>query len=236
MGDQFVAGLWQSRIIEELCWYKGNPTMKTKEWIAPTWSWASGNDAVHISLLTKFHGEHSSRRLEAELIEHNVKAKASGELEYASIKIRCRLLHAVFKPTGALMTPRQDDQHVLELTDEEGNILKFQSAYFTGTQVVCFHTDEVDTEIIDPQCGYIAVIQRCLHERDSETADNIEHFKNEEGERGINGDEEDERSESGAEGSEYSLDIRKKRLSRSAVRTNARQRWRRVRKNRPRPI
>ncbi|KAF2801061.1 HET-domain-containing protein, partial [Melanomma pulvis-pyrius CBS 109.77] len=93
-GDEFVAGLWRSRIIEELCWNTGHPTTKTTEWRAPTWSWASSNAAINFSLLTKFHGGHSSRHIEAELVELDVRTKASGQLEDASMKIKCKLLSA----------------------------------------------------------------------------------------------------------------------------------------------
>ncbi|EUC45293.1 hypothetical protein COCMIDRAFT_50353, partial [Bipolaris oryzae ATCC 44560] len=44
-GDELLAGLWRSRIIEELCWFKNlhsneTPSVEPTEWRAPTWSWA----------------------------------------------------------------------------------------------------------------------------------------------------------------------------------------------------
>ncbi|PVH96780.1 HET-domain-containing protein, partial [Periconia macrospinosa] len=59
-GDELIAGLWKSRMIEELCWFKRIyprqylPTQPI-EWRAPTWSWAACNDVIWISTLTKFH-------------------------------------------------------------------------------------------------------------------------------------------------------------------------------------
>ncbi|KAF2735609.1 HET-domain-containing protein, partial [Polyplosphaeria fusca] len=42
-GDELVAGLWRSRIAEELCWFKKRPATEPTKWRAPTWSWASTN-------------------------------------------------------------------------------------------------------------------------------------------------------------------------------------------------
>ncbi|KAF2728256.1 HET-domain-containing protein, partial [Polyplosphaeria fusca] len=49
--DEFVAGLWRSRIIEELCWLKvlrfgENTSLELGKWRAPTWSWASSNAEI----------------------------------------------------------------------------------------------------------------------------------------------------------------------------------------------
>ena len=123
-GDQFVAGLWRSRIIEELCWRIQNPTIGPREWRAPTWSWASSNAAIHISLLTTFHDIHSSRHIEAELIELDVRTKASGELEDASMKIKCKLLPAISTPAAALESLNNDLYKLLKLIDHDKDILE----------------------------------------------------------------------------------------------------------------
>ncbi|KAF2729243.1 HET-domain-containing protein, partial [Polyplosphaeria fusca] len=52
-GDKLIAGLWKSRIVEELCWFTVkrkfrtvNPPTGPEEWRAPTWSWASSYGKV----------------------------------------------------------------------------------------------------------------------------------------------------------------------------------------------
>jgi hypothetical protein len=41
-GDQYLAGLWRSRIEEQLCWYRCTSAPGVRPpWRAPTWSWAS---------------------------------------------------------------------------------------------------------------------------------------------------------------------------------------------------
>jgi hypothetical protein len=202
-GDQFVAGLWQSRIIEELCWTKDEPmdrpTVETTKWIAPTWSWASSKTAIFVSTLTKFHGRHPSLRIEAQLTKHDIEAKPSGELKEASIKIKCKLFHAIFTPTAALSPPGQNNQQLFELVDKEGNILKFHGRYRSGNEEVCVNMDEHMSEITSPQCGYIAIMQRCLHDEDTKMAGIIEDSESKEGKEDVNSDEGDEGSNS-AEG------------------------------------
>jgi hypothetical protein len=42
-GDQYLAGLWRGKILEQLCWTrtKAKPLVKRPPWRAPTWTWAS---------------------------------------------------------------------------------------------------------------------------------------------------------------------------------------------------
>jgi hypothetical protein len=44
-GDDYIAGLWRSQIIEGMCWQcveqQGTEHIRTKEYRAPSWSWAS---------------------------------------------------------------------------------------------------------------------------------------------------------------------------------------------------
>jgi hypothetical protein len=88
-GDKIVAGLWQSRIVEELCWLKdrgdlrNTPVVEPVVWRAPTWSWASSNAKIWASTLTKMHHDHATRCFDAQLVDLDVKSKASGELEHA---------------------------------------------------------------------------------------------------------------------------------------------------------
>ncbi|TGO12541.1 hypothetical protein BTUL_0086g00160 [Botrytis tulipae] len=48
-GDKYFAGLWQSRIREQMCWYIDGfitKTPKENTWRAPSWSWASVKHVV----------------------------------------------------------------------------------------------------------------------------------------------------------------------------------------------
>lgn len=183
-GDKFVAGLWRSRIIEELCWVKDYPMMGTVEWRAPTWSWVSTDGIIYYSLLYKFHRGHSSRHIEAELVELDVNAKASGELENASMKIKCRPVPATFTPATALRSPNYDIQGILELIDQGGKILECRTPSQTAAPELTFWLDD-DTVTMGPQYGYVVVLQHCLHEgkdklsddtKNSDTEEEIEEF------------------------------------------------------------
>lgn len=58
-GDQYVSGLWRSRLIEHLDWCVYQPVPRPcSEYIAPSWSWASVDGEVYIrgiNALTKTH-------------------------------------------------------------------------------------------------------------------------------------------------------------------------------------
>lgn len=47
-GDEYLAGLWQAQLEEQLCWLRGNsdPVHIRPPWRAPTWSWASIDGGV----------------------------------------------------------------------------------------------------------------------------------------------------------------------------------------------
>ncbi|KAF1997706.1 HET-domain-containing protein, partial [Amniculicola lignicola CBS 123094] len=45
--DEYLAGLWRSNLLRDLLWTTPEPTThRPDEWRAPTWSWASINDAI----------------------------------------------------------------------------------------------------------------------------------------------------------------------------------------------
>jgi hypothetical protein len=167
-GDQFIAGVWRSRVVEELCWYKDRlePVTEPTQWIAPSWSWASSNSHILFSLLTNFHGCHPRRESVTVVIEFDVEAKASGELISASLKMKCKLLPAVYTPAAALTYPDEDLHGLLELVgQEEGRVeLRWShSAENPGTAI------SLDDEIVlKPLNGYVIVMQQCLHENVSE--------------------------------------------------------------------
>ncbi|TLD29478.1 HET-domain-containing protein [Venturia nashicola] len=38
---QYLAGIWERRLILGLCWYVGSPGKRPEKYIAPSWFWAS---------------------------------------------------------------------------------------------------------------------------------------------------------------------------------------------------
>ncbi|KAJ4297800.1 hypothetical protein N0V90_005696 [Kalmusia sp. IMI 367209] len=164
-GDELVGGLWRSRIIEELCWYK-SPVGEATKWRAPTWSWASSDSTIRPSLTTQFHGKHSNRCCDAELIELNVPTKLSGELEEASsFKIKCQPLRATFTPATALEGQDKRLLGLLKLVDHRDKPLKIWSPSMVIEPEIRFNMDE---SIREPQHGYVVVIQHCIHEEKAE--------------------------------------------------------------------
>ncbi|KAH6857469.1 heterokaryon incompatibility protein-domain-containing protein, partial [Alternaria rosae] len=91
-GDNFVEGIWQGHLIEELCWWEKKSEERSTNLSAPTWSWACSNLETNPSFLFQFHGEHSGRHTEAELIDLDTKAGASDKADKAALKLSCKLL------------------------------------------------------------------------------------------------------------------------------------------------
>jgi hypothetical protein len=49
-GDEYVAGLWRSNIVEGICWQTyGDPHSRPKKYRAPSWSWASIDGLISIT-------------------------------------------------------------------------------------------------------------------------------------------------------------------------------------------
>ncbi|KAH8711806.1 heterokaryon incompatibility protein-domain-containing protein [Phaeosphaeriaceae sp. PMI808] len=93
IGDSLVAGLWRSRLLEELCWFASFPG-KPKIWRAPTWSWASIEGSIASPGSHKLHLDCPDRQLWGEVVSLDVQAKPSGELDHASLRMRCRPIRA----------------------------------------------------------------------------------------------------------------------------------------------
>jgi hypothetical protein len=167
-GDQFIAGVWRNRLVEELCWSKDRlgPVAEPTQWIAPSWSWASSNSLILFSLLTTFHGCHPRRESVADVVEFDVKAKTSGELISTSLKMKCKLLPAVYTPAAALTYPDKDLLGLLELIGQEEGRLELRRSHATGIPGTVFSLD--DEEVSKPLSGYVIAMQQCLHENKSE--------------------------------------------------------------------
>ncbi|CAN9120515.1 unnamed protein product [Alternaria sp. RS040] len=108
------------------------------------------------------------RHAEAELVETKVEAKASGELERASMSIRCRPLQATFTAWAGLEFPLRDDircfgkLRLVDSREEHPGVLQ----EFSDRDME-FDLDRQDTYLgtgqPDPQYGYIVVLQQCVH-------------------------------------------------------------------------
>jgi hypothetical protein len=88
--DEFFAGFWKSRFLQELCWgiYTTHGARRSSLWVAPTWSWASYTSSV-------FDAASSCEKWVdvAEIVSIEVETKVSGALvEGAFLLIRCRLV------------------------------------------------------------------------------------------------------------------------------------------------
>ena len=159
-GDTFVAGLWQGRIIEELCWSKEpsmeDPLMEPTEWRAPTWSWACSDMQICRSLLYKFHDLHNERRIEAEVVDVDTKAEPSGELRYASMKVRCKPLQAIYSPiaTGKIRA-------MLEIGQKKSSLMLMR---FEKSPRTSFYGDVPD--VSETLVGYVVVMQACFHDKE----------------------------------------------------------------------
>lgn len=163
LGDQLVAGLWYNRLLEELCWFKFSstnkpPPRKPTKWRAPTWSWASSDARIWVSNTTKFHRNCKNKQVWSELENMDVKAKASGELEQASLRIRCKPICAVIKSH-----PSSDSEAKYQVY----GVLTFQNsrvdiqAQKSGDSEFDIEMDDLEREEI--RYVHMIVIQRCPH-------------------------------------------------------------------------
>lgn len=204
-GDELVAGLWKSRMIEELCWFilrfpNENLPVEPTEWRAPTWSWAASNGYIWMSSVSKYHSGHKSRHFETELIDLDIATKLSGELTYASMRIRCRPMLATLIPDAENVLATYEFNYHLVLMEDDVHL---SDAKLGGKSMkISSHVHTDDPTVCEPQQIYIIVIQRCFHENhvDDDGNDDTQNTK----ERKISGnsrgsvsnsDEEDKQGE-----------------------------------------
>lgn len=166
-GDELVAGLWKSLIIEELCWFKRlfhneKLAIEPTEWRAPTWSWAVSNGKIWISTLSKFHRMHESRHFETELVDLDIGTKPSGELTHASMKIKCKPMLAMLVPDPNQSLPKYELRGCLVLMEDDVHPSDAKLSEKIAKIPSKLNMD--DPNVCKPQQVYIIVIQRCFHE------------------------------------------------------------------------
>ncbi|KAH9242161.1 hypothetical protein K456DRAFT_1857747 [Colletotrichum gloeosporioides 23] len=94
----YLGGLWRSRMPRNLLWQVSNPAKRPKGYRAPSWSWASVDNA---SLFT-YHEGYSwfpkRHRVLVSVIEATTTPLTSddtGQLQGGSLTLKCRLLRAI---------------------------------------------------------------------------------------------------------------------------------------------
>ena len=176
--SQFIAGLWLSHIIEELCWTERygrtgphQPSIP-KTWRAPTWSWACSDAEIQCSMLYKFHYKHANRRTEAAVVDPHVQLHMSEQSESALLRIRCRPLLAKFTSRMIELFDSQEEPMICILSRR-------------GLHAVIQYYPDGGGEVLSPapEHTYVVILQRCLHRDHFETSDGIELFASEEGGR-----------------------------------------------------
>ena len=171
----FIAGLWLSYIIEELCWTERygrtgpHQPSTPKTWRAPTWSWACSDADIQCSMLYKFHHKHANRRTEAAVVDSHVQLQMLEQSESALLKIKCRPLLAKFT------------SHTIELFDPQGEPVICMLSRRVLHSAIQYYQDG-GGEVFSPasEHTYVVILQRCLHRDHFETSDDIELFASEE--------------------------------------------------------
>lgn len=160
LGDQLIAGLWRNHLLEDLCWHKFEhkavPCELTR-WRAPTWSWASTTGTIWVSLTYRDHMHCPGWRSVSEINSVDVKSKLSGELEHATLKLRCR-------PISALFELHKDSSFgsrvsgTLTFTNSKVQML----AVSTKISELKIYIDGLPWE--EPCSVLLVILQQCLHQ------------------------------------------------------------------------
>ncbi|KAI0552835.1 heterokaryon incompatibility protein-domain-containing protein [Xylaria curta] len=92
-GDEYVAGLWKSRLIEMLDWRVYEPeTLQSSGYRAPSWSWASVDGPVRTFEL------HKNASCTVELLDVHIQTRTSSimaDVLEASITLRAKIIQTV---------------------------------------------------------------------------------------------------------------------------------------------
>jgi hypothetical protein len=107
-GDKLIGGLWQGRLIQELCWRRDSDIIGKKNtyegfypqrWRAPTWSWASTNVEMHPSSM-RHHTSCPNLQNKVTIESTDFDEFSSSQLKHASLTLRGKLLYATFVIRG----------------------------------------------------------------------------------------------------------------------------------------
>lgn len=125
-GDTLVAGLWRSKLIQELCWTRlGSDDVfrnfSPQNWRAPTWSWAAKNLNMHPGNM-RYHVGCPELQTHVAIEAVDIDAFGSGQLQRASLTLRGKLLDAAFIIQGQ-SGRRNDTEFICGGLSRKGNSL-----------------------------------------------------------------------------------------------------------------
>ncbi|CAG8971676.1 hypothetical protein HYALB_00003144 [Hymenoscyphus albidus] len=104
---QYIAGLWSTHLISGLAWSRSHQIVSTnKEYLGPSWSWASYGDRAI------FSGEGGSDI--SKVVEWNVEPRSQsnvyGEIASAWLRIRAPILNLIPGISESMFTLHKDDR------------------------------------------------------------------------------------------------------------------------------
>jgi hypothetical protein len=76
-GGRYLAGLWEINLAHQLCWMIHNAHRRPKEYVAPSWSWASVFGLVYY--FNRNDWEQQKSKIDAEIMEVNCKSVVDGD-------------------------------------------------------------------------------------------------------------------------------------------------------------
>lgn len=160
VSDQLIAGLWRNHLLQDLCWFRsdeGAVPLELTKWRAPTWSWASTNGTIWVSMTYSNHMYCPGWRLLSEIDSVDVKSRPSGELEHATLRIRCRPISAIIRPDKA----SQFCFHLSGTLTFTNSKVQMHTALHKGIVELDIRIDEPSWE--EPRSVLLVVLQECRH-------------------------------------------------------------------------
>jgi hypothetical protein len=179
--DRYIAGMWESRLVEDFLW-RAMPEMqdrpritRPKEWRAPSWSWASIDGPVKKAALTgryaghkQFDGTVLVEDLRADILGAHV--STTGQLRSASLTLRGSLLQSLQQELIARPFLQQQtgvvshfsielngkDRHVLNVWPDEFNwAVAHSTTYTLPSDTVFLAVGKYNTELNKTTTRYL---------------------------------------------------------------------------------
>jgi hypothetical protein len=183
--DRLVAGLWTNRLPQELCWHKvlhGRSAAELSSCRAPTWSWASSNAIIWMSIVTMRHRHHKGLTTWIDIVDIDVVEAPSGELLSASMRLNCKIIPALVCFSGRSTGYHKPISHLIL----EARIEKLYAGSPGHAAVdIEFIMDDIDQP--ETRHVYLMVVQSCQHRADhcekpeeiyTDTANDKKSFRN----------------------------------------------------------